>query len=61
MSRAKGKSKDHERALRTFAESEMSSDSEDGLDIIKSSRKGLDLSLEIDGQSIVPAIVERQR
>jgi hypothetical protein len=61
MSRAKVKGNDHGRALRAFAESEVSTDSEDGLDIIKSSRKGLDLSLEIDGQSIVPAVVERQR
>ncbi|KAH5338300.1 hypothetical protein HBI67_124760 [Parastagonospora nodorum] len=45
-----GKDKSHRRALRAFAESEAMSDSgdEDGLDILASSRKGLDLSQYID-------------
>ncbi|KAL1596368.1 hypothetical protein SLS60_009014 [Paraconiothyrium brasiliense] len=47
MSRYKG-SKEHERALRAFAESQMSSDDEDGLDIVQSARKGLDLSQYIE-------------
>lgn len=47
----------HRNALRAFAESEArsGSDDEDGLDIIESSRKGLDLSQYIDGRSIPPA------
>lgn len=50
MARAKDKGKDHERALRAFAESSrMSSDSEDGLDIVRSTRRTLDLSQYIDG------------
>ncbi|KAF2677380.1 hypothetical protein K458DRAFT_350411 [Lentithecium fluviatile CBS 122367] len=48
MSRSKDKDKEHERALRAFAESQMSSDSEDGLDIVQSTRKGLDLSQYIE-------------
>jgi hypothetical protein len=45
------KDKNHRRALRAFAESEdvSNSDDEDGLDIIGSSRKGLDLSQYIEG------------
>jgi|TARA_R110002003_G_scaffold351_12_gene18968 hypothetical protein len=52
MSFNRDKEKNHRRALRAFAESEAMSDSddEDGLDIIESSRKGLDLSQYIDGQ-----------
>lgn len=52
MSFGRDKAKDHRRAMRAFAESERQSDSddEDDLDIIKSSRKGLDLSQYIDGQ-----------
>lgn len=46
--------KTHRRALRAFAESETlsNSDDEDGLDIIDSSRKGLDLSQYIEGEFI---------
>jgi SNF2 family DNA or RNA helicase len=53
MSFNSNKDKNHRHALRAFAESdEMShSDDEDGLDIIRSSRKGLDLSQYIEGQS----------
>jgi SNF2 family DNA or RNA helicase len=53
MSFNTSKDKNHRRALRAFAESEAVSDSddEDGLDIIGSSRKGLDLSQYIEGQS----------
>lgn len=50
MSFSKDKAKEHRRAIRAFAESEPlnSSDNEDGLDIIASSRKGLNLSQYID-------------
>ncbi|KAI8932416.1 hypothetical protein NX059_010602 [Plenodomus lindquistii] len=50
MSFVRDKAKEHRRALRAFAESEPvnSSDDEDGLDIIESSRKGLNLSQYID-------------
>lgn len=44
-------SKEYERALRAFAESQESSDSEDGLDIAQKSRKGVDLSPYIEGTS----------
>ncbi|KAL5427431.1 hypothetical protein PMIN07_011190 [Paraphaeosphaeria minitans] len=47
MSRPKGV-KEHERALRAFAESQTSSDEEDGLDSVQSARKGLDLSQYIE-------------
>ena len=52
MSFNSGKDKNHRRALRAFAESEAlsNSDEDDGLDIIGSSRKGLDLSQYIEGQ-----------
>jgi hypothetical protein len=52
MSFNNSKDKNHRRALRAFAESEALSNSEDedGLDIIETSRKGLDLSQYIDGQ-----------
>lgn len=52
MSFDRDNEKKHRRALRAFAESEAKSDSDDGdgLDIIQSSRKGLDLSQYIDGQ-----------
>jgi hypothetical protein len=50
MPRNRDKGKEHGRALRAFAENQMSSDSEDGLDIVGSTRKGLDLSQYIDGQ-----------
>jgi hypothetical protein len=55
MSFSRDNSKNHRRALRAFAESEAQSgsDDEDGLDIIESSRKGLDLSQYIDGQLIL--------
>lgn len=57
MSFNRDKEKNHRRALRAFAESEAASNSEDddddGLDIVKSSRKGLDLSQYIDGQLIL--------
>lgn len=45
------KEKGHRRALKAFAESEPVSDSDedDGFDIIKSSRKELDLSQYIEG------------
>lgn len=51
MSFSRDKEKEHRRALRAFAESEAISDSEDedGLDIIQTSRKDLDLSQYIDG------------
>jgi hypothetical protein len=53
MSFNSNKDKNHRRALQAFAESEdvSNSDDEDGLDIIGSSRKGLDLSQYIEGQS----------
>jgi hypothetical protein len=59
MSFGRDKSKDHQRALRAFAESEdivsgSEGQDDDGLDIIKSSRQGLDLSQYIDGQSMFP-------
>ena len=61
MSFGRDKAKDHQRALRAFAESEdVQSGGEDpdddDLDIVKSSRKGLDLDLlqYIDGQSMRP-------
>ncbi|KAK3215539.1 hypothetical protein GRF29_8g368204 [Pseudopithomyces chartarum] len=46
-------SKDHQRALRAFAEGQTSSDSEDGLDIVQSTRKGLDLSQYIEGLPVL--------
>lgn len=51
MSFSRDQAKGHRRALRAFAESEAKSDSddEDGLDIIGSTRKGLDLPQYIDG------------
>jgi hypothetical protein len=51
MSRSKS-GKDHERALRAFAESQMSSDDEDGLDILQSARRSLDLSQYIEGAPV---------
>jgi hypothetical protein len=65
MSFSHEKSKDHRRALRAFAESgEDPSESEgpedDDLDIIKSSRKGLDLLQYIDGQSMLPSPLTRR-
>jgi len=59
MSFSGDKAREHRRALRAFAESEPihSSEEEEGLDIIRSSRKDLDLSQYIDGQSMsLPAI-----
>ena len=53
-SSGRDKARDHQRALRAFAESEIQSDTDDGddgLDIIQSSRKGLNLSQYVDGQS----------
>ncbi|CAA9960837.1 DNA repair and recombination protein [Pyrenophora teres f. maculata] len=58
MSSRRDISKDHQKALRVFAESEALSDTDgedDGLDIIESSRKGLHLSQYIDRQSILPS------
>ncbi|KAJ4364136.1 hypothetical protein N0V83_009591 [Neocucurbitaria cava] len=51
MSFSRNQARGHRRALRAFAESEAKSDSddEDDLDIIRSTRKGLDLSQYIDG------------
>lgn len=53
MSFNRDKSKDYQKALRAFAESEVVSDFEeedsDDLDIVASSRKQLDLSQYIDG------------
>jgi hypothetical protein len=59
MSFGRDKSKDHQRALPAFAESEDllsggEGQEDDGLDIIESSRKDLDLAPYIDGQSIFP-------
>lgn len=56
MSFSASKEKSHRRALRAFAESEAlsNSDDEDGLDIVNSSRKDLDFSQYIDGQSSNP-------
>jgi hypothetical protein len=53
MSLKRSKDKDHRRALRSFAESEAlsNSDDDDGLDIIGASRRGLDLSQDIKGLS----------
>lgn len=44
--------KEYRRALQSFAESEAVSgeESDDGLDIVASSRKGLDLSQYIEGE-----------
>lgn len=39
--------------MRAFAESQMSSDDEDGLDIVQSARKDLDLSQYIEGTPIL--------
>jgi hypothetical protein len=52
MSSRHTKQRDHSRAMRAFAESEAqsNSDSDDGLDIVKSSRQTLQLSQYIDGQ-----------
>jgi hypothetical protein len=52
MSSRHNKQRDHSRAMRAFAESEAqsNSDSDDGLDIVKSSRQTLQLSQYIDGQ-----------
>jgi hypothetical protein len=52
MSSRHAKERDHSRAMRAFAESEAQSNSEsdDGLDIVKSSRQTLQLSQYIDGQ-----------
>jgi hypothetical protein len=53
MSSRRDKSKEHQRALQAFAESEEltgSGDEEDDLDIIRSSRKDLNLSQYIDGR-----------
>ena len=58
MSRHKN-SEDHQRALRAFAESQMSSDSEDGLDIVQATRKGLDLSQYTEGPPILVSSVVR--
>jgi hypothetical protein len=51
MSFNRDRSKDQQKALRAFAESENISDSDtdDGLDIVKTARKNLDLSQYIDG------------
>ena len=51
MSFTKDKAKAHRRAMRAFAESEAVSDSDDddGLDIIRKTRKELDLSQYIEG------------
>jgi SNF2 family DNA or RNA helicase len=56
MSFKRSKDKDRRRALRSFAESEAlsHSDDDDGLDIIGSSRRGLDLSQDIKGQPSTP-------
>jgi SNF2 family DNA or RNA helicase len=53
MSLNASKDKAHRRALRAFAESQASSnsDDEDGLDIVETTRKGLDLSQYIGRQS----------
>lgn len=52
MSFERSKEKIHRRALRASAESEAVSDSDDeGLDILEQSRKELNLSQYIDGQS----------
>lgn len=51
MSFSRDKSKDEQRAQRIFGES---GEEDDDLDIIKASRKGLDLSQYIDGQSMLP-------
>lgn len=54
MSFARSKTdKEYHRALQSFAESEPvnGEESEDGLDIVKTSRKGLDLSQYIEGRA----------
>ncbi|KAF2006301.1 hypothetical protein P154DRAFT_559389 [Amniculicola lignicola CBS 123094] len=45
---ARARDKDYEKRVRSLAEDEPSSDSESGLDIIKSTRKGLDISHHIE-------------
>jgi len=59
MSFSRDKSKDPKKGIRAIAESgESFSDSDgaedDGFDIIEASKKGLDLSQYIDGQSMLP-------
>lgn len=59
MSFSRDKSNDRQKGIRAIAESgEEFSDGDgaedDGLDIIKSSKKGLDLSQYIDGQLMFP-------
>jgi hypothetical protein len=58
MSFNHSKEKNHRRALKAFAESEALSDSDDeeGLDIIESSRKDLDLSQYIESQLMPPSM-----
>ena len=41
---------DVDKKMRSFAEDEASSDSDDGLDILESTKKGLNLSQYIDGR-----------
>jgi hypothetical protein len=63
MSSRHTQERNHSRAMRAFAESEAqsNSDSDDGLDIVKSSRQTLHLSQYIDGQRCchVRAICQR--
>jgi len=59
MSFSRDKSKNNKKGARAIAESGESFGDSDGaedddLDIIKASRKGLDLSQYIDGQSMLP-------
>ncbi|KAF2653514.1 hypothetical protein K491DRAFT_694687 [Lophiostoma macrostomum CBS 122681] len=51
MSRSQGRKSQTNSKIRAFVEDEASSDSESGLDILESTRKGLNLSQYIDGQS----------
>jgi len=53
MPNNQSKVKQYRRALRAFSESQMSSDSENSLDIVHSTRKGLDISQYIDGALVI--------
>lgn len=50
MSSNRDKPKDYQKALRAVAETNGSDTDDDGLDIVKTSRRNLDISQYIDGQ-----------
>jgi hypothetical protein len=51
MSRLQGRKSQTDNKVRAFVQDEASSDSDSGLDILESTRKGLNISQYIDGQS----------